>query len=515
MANSRTSNTLLNSGASLAFKALNILTKFILRTAFIRILGKEYTGISGLFTDILHVLSLAELGMGSAILYSLYKPLAEKNEVRVRALMNFYRKAYSAIGITVFAFGLLCLPFLQYIVKGVPNIKEDIRLIFLFYVASSAASYFWVYKATLIRADQKSRIISRVDMIRDILEVTVEVILLLVFRQYFAYLVVHFISVIARNIILSSISKKRYAEYLEKNDEKLSKEEVKKLFRDIGALGVYKASGVIIYSTDSIFISSLIGTVDVAIIGNFTLIINSVRTAVEQIVNATKPSIGNLAATSSADKQEQIFNRMNFVSFWVACFTSTCFFTLLNPFVGDIWFDPSYKVSLPIISVMVINNIIAIMVYPVESFRTANGLFVQGWMRPLIMAIMNIILDFVMGIRWGIFGIFLATTISRVLTQVWFDSYLVYKYVFKRSVKKYYFSYLTQLTIMAVSCATAAFLCSMVPATNLYINFVLQMMISVIVPNVIVILLYRRKEEFSYVKGMALMFFRKRIKRGC
>lgn len=509
MANNRTKNVIRNSIASLLQKMVQILSQFALRTAFIYLLGKEYTGISGLFTDILHVLSLMELGLDSSMIFSLYKPLAEHDVRRITALLRFYKRAFSAIGLVVLCAGLACIPFLSYIVKDVPNITEDIRYIFMMYVITSAFSYFYIYKSVLLRADQKSSIVSRWTSIVSIAECILEILALLLLRKFFAYLVIHLLATIGRNILISSISTKRYSEYFAVSDAKLSVDEKKKLFRDLACLTVYNVSGVVINSTDSIFISAFVGTVEVAIIGNFTLILNAARTAVNQIVNATKPSIGNLAATSTDSKQEVVFKRMNYISFWVSCFCCTCLFVLLNPFVAGIWFDASFTIETPIVAVLVANFFIAVMVFPVESFRTANGLFVQGWIRPAIMAVLNIILDFWWGKTWGIFGIFIATTVSRLTTQVWYDPWLVYKMVFKKSVAQYYLKYIEYASITAVSCAAAYYLSSAVMIENKIIDFLFMALISVIIPNLIIIAVFWKTDEFRYVHG----FVKKLIKR--
>lgn len=502
MADSRTSNVFKNSGAGLLNKLIHIVFQFAMRTAFIHILGNEYTGISGLFTDILNVLSLMELGLDSSMVYALYKPVAQKDARRIKALMRFYRKAFTIIGITVLAAGVLCTPFLGYIVKGVPNIKEDIRGIFLMYVATSSFSYFLVYRTLLLSAHQKSRVTAKWRMIFYVLESILEIILLLIFRQYYAYLIVHLLASIVRNVVLTIIVNKTYPEYVKKSDVALSKEERNKLFKDIACLTVYSTAGVVIYSTDSMFISAFIGTVEVAIIGNFNLIINSVRNVVQQIVNAAKPSIGNLAATSKTEKQELVFHRINFIAFLVCCFSCTCLFTLLNPFVGDIWLNQSYQLSVPVIAILMINQFIAIMVYPVESFRTANGLFTQGWMRPAIMAIINIVLDFLMGREWGLIGILLATTISRLSTQAWFDPYLVFRLVFKKSVKRYYLTYLSYFCITAFCCAAAYFLGSVLTVGNPIVSFLIKAIVSVSIPSTAVILLFRKTDDFAYLRNM-------------
>ena len=510
MADNRTRNVIKNSAASLMQRLVKILSQFALRTAFIYILGKEYTGVSGLFTDILHVLSLMELGLDSSMIFSLYEPLAKHDTRKISALLKFYKSAFTVIGLVVLGAGLACTPFLSYIVKGVPNIREDIRGIFMMYVITSAFSYFLIYKSVLLSADQKSRIISKWTSTVSIVESILEIVFLLILKQFYAYLIIHLIATVGRNIIVSRISSRMYADYFKQSDAALSKEEKNKLFRDLACLTVYNMAGVVINSTDSVFISAFVGTVEVAIIGNFTLIITAVRTAVGQIANATKPSIGNLAATSSDNKQELVFKRMNFISFWASCFCCTCLFTLLNPFVGGIWFDASYSVDTSIVAVLVANFFIAVMVFPVESFRTANGLFVQGWTRPAIMAVLNIILDFWWGKMWGIFGIFIATTVSRLATQVWFDPWLIYKKVFKQKVVSYYLTYILYAVIIAASCTIAYLLCSVVTLRPALFDFALKALVSVVIPNLMIVFVFRRTDEFKYVLGFANRLVRRK-----
>lgn len=511
---SRTSNVLKNSVASIFYKFSHMLVQFVIRTAFIKLLGKEYTGISSLFADILTVLSLMDLGMGSAMIFSLYKPMAEGNSQRIASLMDFYKKAYHLIGCLVILVGMLCTPFLQYIVTGVPNIKEDIRLIFIMYVLTSACSYFLVYKTVLLRANQQARIISRVNTIAEVVECIIEIILLLVFKEFMAYLIVRLVGALSRNLILTGIARKQFPQYLSiKAEKKLSREEIKALFKDIFALGVYKVSGVMIYSTPSIIISAFVSTAEVAVVGCYTMITNSLRTAIEQVVESTKASIGNLAATSSKEKQESVFNTMNFIAFAVSCFCCTCLFVLLTPFVTQIWFDESYRISFSVVVVLVINFFIAIMVYPVESFRTANGLFVQGKWRPAIMAVVNLILSISFVQYLGVLGVYLASVVSRLSTQVWFDAYLIYKYVFKKRPWKYYADYAIKLGITVISCMVAYGICGLITIDIPIIAFVCKGMISALISLVFVVGLNWKNEALHSAKRIALRMISRKVKK--
>ena len=190
---------------------------------------------------------------------------------------------------------------------------------------------------------------------------------------------------------------------------------------------------------------------------------------------------------------------MNFISFYIACFCSVCFYTLLNLFVGDIWLDPKYEISNNVIAILSINFYIAIMVFPVESFRTANGLFIQGWFRPIVMAIMNIVLGFLLGKEWGVLGIFLAITISRLSTQVWFDSYLVYKIVFNKKPWKYYRDYVFRFLFTIFLCLFVKYVFDCIELKNVYLNFFIGFLVSFVIINIFFFLLFYKNENMKYM----------------
>ena len=515
MRGSRTSNVLKNSAASLIGRAVSILSQFALRTAFIYLLGKEYTGISGLFSDILKVLSFMELGLDASMVYSLYKPLAENDTGYAAALMRYYKRLFIVIGCAVAAAGCAAAPFIGFIVKDIPDISENITLIFLMYVFVCAFSYFFSYRVMLIKAQQQSRVIYTVRMIFSAAETVAEIILLLVFRRFFAYLITHFVFSLAADITLSVLAGRKFPECLIRTDTELSHEDKKAILKNLLCLTAFNVSGVAINSTDSIFISLFAGTAQVAVIGNFTLIVNAVRSCVEQISNAVSPSVGNLAALSSGEKQEQIFRRMNFLCFYAAVFCSSCLFTLMDPFIGGIWLDDSYRIPVTLAALMTVNFYIAVMVFPVEAFRSANGLFVQGWFRPVCTAAINIALDYFLGKQVGITGILAATAVSRLVTQVWFDPYLLYKLVFPGKLRRYYADYAGKAVFAVLVGAVTYFAAGRIELENAYLQFIGRAAVAVTLPNVLLLVGWGRTPEFLSVceAGKRLIIRRKKTEK--
>lgn len=513
MADTRTSNVVKNSSATMIYKILHALVQFALRTAFIYLLGAEYTAVSSLFTDILSVLSLMELGIGSAMLYALYKPFEEKDKKRISALMNYYKKAYSAIGVAILVFGAACIPLLGYIVKDVPNIKEDIRLIFYLYVIASGCSYFAIYKSSLFRAAQKSRVISKIEITSQIIEIITEIILLIVFREYMAYLIVHVVFVLGQNFYISYLAEKEYGELLKDKTARLSKNDTKVLFRDVYSLSIYKLSAVVLYSTDSIVISSFVGTTWVALVGNYSLIINSIRNALDSVLQVSKPSVGNLAVTSTAERQEKVFLKINFITFWGTCFCCCCFCSLLTPFVGKIWLGEAYILDKSIVFALTLNFFSHVMAFPQDLFRAGNGLFVQGKYRPLIMSIINIVLDVILVKQIGILGVLIATSLSRLLTQAWFDPYLIYKNVFHKKPWGFYWLYMKKSFVILVCCVISYRLTSMFELSNIYIDFIAKGIIAASVPNILCYFIYRNTPEFNAFMRLIKKYLKKAVGR--
>ncbi len=512
MADSRTGHSIKNSGATILGRIATMLMDFVLRTVLIRCLGIQYGGVSTLFMDILQVLSLMELGLGGAIIYALYKPLADKNYPKINALMRFYRNAYNAIAIGVFVLGLFCVPFLDVIVKDVPNIKEDIRIIFMLYVAASSCSYLVIYKETLIKASQMSRVVVRIEMIVRIVFMGLESLMLFIFREYMIYLILRIISYLARNILISREVKNRYPKVNFIGDERLNKEEKKRLKNDIGAMALYKISGAVLNGTDSIIISAFLGTGIVGIVGQYRMIQNFISNMSNNIWVSVLPSVGNLATTNNNEKQYRVFSRVSFGSFVFSAIVTVGMFVLINPLVG-LWVGKDYTVSTKTAAAIAFNMYLFLTILPFQTFRDANGLFVQGKYRPVIMSAINVGLSLLLVKPWGLFGVLFATPISRLVTQTWFDPYVVYKYVFKRTPKFYYFEFVKH-SVITLFCACGSWkIMELLNITNKLINLIASAVICVIVPVLLYYILYRRSEQYIQLVGYIRAILRRILSR--
>lgn len=518
---SRSKNSIKNASSEIVVRLLTAGSKFILRTVFIYTLGIQYNGVAGLFNDILFMFSLAELGINRAIAFALYKPLANKDEDAIARIMKFYKVVYRIIAGVIMLAGILMLPFLQYLVKDVPDIKESIHLIFILFVIQSASSYLFIYKATLLEANQQKRIVSYVNIVATIVQVVCESLILIVFREYLLYLVFSIVCTLAKNIVISYLAERQFPVLRKKAVGPLTKEEAKQIKADIGATAIYNVSNVAVQTTDTIVTAAFFPTTIVGILSNYRLITNTLNTLISQISASCVPSIGNLAVTATKERLHKLHNQLSFIMFMIGNFVSATLITILNPFIEHIWLDEQYLFIMPTVIVIVFNLYLCVMQYPNTAYRNSNGLFVQGRVRPAVMAVINVVLSITLaivfskyGAQWGVFGILLATPASRLLTETWFDPYVVYKYVFKTKMNKYLLTRLLYFIVTVLSCFATFFVVQWVvntlSITDVYLSFAIGVLCSCVVPNAIMLVLFFRTTVFKESVSMVISALRKK-----
>lgn len=493
---SRTENSIINSAMSIVTQVLTVVLNFAVKTVFIKMLNDEYLGVNGLFTNIITMLSLADLGIGIAIPYSLYKPLAKKDEHKINVLMNFYKKVYTIIGIAVLLIGLSLTPFLGLIIKDIPKNVPHLSLIYILFVIHSASSYFFVYKKFLIDSDQKGYITSRIIFTFSTLLSIIQIILLVTTKNYILFLLSSIILVIIQNIYISSKANKLYPFIKNKTDEKLEKEDMEGIKKNVSSLFIYKVGTVIMNGTDNIIISKFIGLIIVGFYSNYVLIINSITTVLNQIFNAITSSIGNLVVTTNKKRSKEVYDNLNFANFWLYALFGVCIIVLINPFI-NIWIGKKYVMGFSIVFLLVLNFYVLGMQSVTNSFRNAYGLFWIAKYRPIIMVIINIVISVVLVQLIGIEGVLIGTLISRLVTTAWLDPYIVHKYGFEISPKSYYIDYLKYLVIFIAISIILNYFVSMIAINNIFILILIAILV-VISVNVILVLLFFKTSEFNY-----------------
>ncbi len=503
----RVDNSIKNMKYNIFSQILNLLIQFVSRTFFIKILGNEYLGINGLFSNILTILSLADMGIGTVLIYSMYKPLAENNEEKMKALMNIYKKIYNIIALTVLIIGLCITPFLQVFIKDMPNIQH-IRFIFILYLLNTVVSYLCVYKISIINADQKNYIVTTRQQIFNIIANFIMIMVLVTTHNFILYLIVQMLFSIISNIYLSSLAEKMYPFIKDTKGYKLTKEEKRQIKKDTFAMMLHKIGGVVVGGTDNLIMSAMIGLEAVGIYSNYLLIINAIKKFTTQYFNSMSASIGNLNAMKDKEYSYDIFKKVFFGNFWIFTFCSICLFCLLNPFI-EIWVGIDYTFHISIVAAIVISFYIEGMRQTVLIFREAMGIFTKDQLKPVIEAIVNLIVSVMLTLKFGIIGIILGTIISMLFVCVWIEARILFKYGFSKNVIEFFKIYAKYLVIGVVG-LILTYGANLLIKGNTITTLILRFTVSIIVSNLVILISTFKTKEFKYLYNIIFLKIKNR-----
>lgn len=493
----RIKNSLTNISTGLIGQFLVLITGFVVRTVFIKNLGSTYLGVSGLFSNVLTILSFAELGIGQAIIYSLYKPIANNNTQKIANLMDLYKKVYKIIFFVVLVVGLAIIPILPYIIKDIDTIPY-IRIIYIMYVFDSSFSYLFIYKATLLTATQRNHILNKVNALTTVLVSILQIFILVTTKNYFIYLSIQIISKLIQNIFLARKTDKLYPYLKEGNYRNLEISEINSMKKNVSALILYKIGTLSLNSTDNMIMSAFIGIKAVGIYSNYNLIVSSVSGFLSTIFSNITASIGNLNASDDDEKKYFMFKVINLATFWLYGVVSVCFFSLANSFIGSCWIGENYLLDMSVVFVISINIYISGMLYAPFNYRQTMGLFVQGKYRPIISAIENIIVSIFLAKYIGIAGVLWGTVITRLTTNAWYDPYLVYKKGLKQNPMKYIVDYIIKFVILLITMGICFIFISNINIKNILEWLVIAICVFII-SNAIFFIYSFRSKEFKYL----------------
>ena len=443
---SRVKNSLFNFSSSVGGQLLNIIMQFVIRTVFIHTLGKEYLGIGGLFKNILSMLSLAEMGVGSAIIFKLYEPIANNDVKRLAILMKFYKKIYRLIGTIIAVLGIILIPFLPKLINDydkLENLHINVALIFCIYLLDSVSSYlFFAYKSSIIKADQKEYLINVIGYVFTIASGIVQIICLLVFKNFILYVAILVFKTIMQNIFVAHLADKMYPFLKEKDVEDLSSEESKGIFKDCGALFIYKINNVVVKSTDNIVLSAFIGLGAVALYSNYYIFYTTIVSMFSKIYNSVGHSIGNLHATHDIKKEYRVFESTMLIAAIIGGTVFTCIFCVADEFVGT-WLGKNWVIKQPFAFLLGMELFTSSFKLSMAKYRTAYGLFTQGWIRPLFAMIINLVVSLLLVKPLGIVGVLIGTLFSDWVTFVWYDPMIVHKIGFNGEfpLRVYYYKF--------------------------------------------------------------------------
>lgn len=493
--------------AQTSYSVVQTVLSFISRKLFVIYLTQELLGLNGLLTSILGMLSIAELGVGEAINFSLYKPLANDDKEQIKSIMRLYKRLYIIIGFAIMILGIVMIPFLHFF-KGIGEAgpMSYVYKIYFIFLIDSFLSYCLAYSRNIISADQKDYIVINTDLISQIIVTVLQTVILITTQNYIAYLIIKVLVTVVRNFYLYKKSFLLFPYLKEKNIAPLSNEYKRKLFENVKALFITRISYYCVSGTDNILLTSFVSLTSVAVYDNYVIILGIINKAFNTIFEKTRSSIGNYLETEESDKIYTLFKRFFFLNFILTSITSIGIFVLCNEVI-TIWLGNDFVWPMSIVALLVYNNYSRYILQACEAFRGAAGLYSpQPFVKylSLMEGIVNLIasLFFIVVLKMGIFGVFLGTLVSTFISTAAVP-WIVYKFLFKRPLVQYYVIYLKYFcaTVLPLSVSYTVF--KQLYTGNHWLNIIIGAGSCTIITVLSYVLLFYRTEEFQYYLSLA------------
>lgn len=490
-----------NSVRNVFFGTINYIIAFVfpflLRTIIIYKLGAEYAGINSLFSSILQVLNLSELGFSTAVVYALYAPIAKNDTVKMCSILSFYKKVYRYIGFFILFAGVCICPFINHLISGSYPSGINIYLVFLLLLINTSFSYlFFGYKSIVFIAYQRSDMTSKTQLTSNVLMYFLQIVALIIIKNYYAYVMCMIIGTITNNLLMEYNSRKMYPEIVGRGS--LVKDEKNSLLKKIGTLFGHQLDMVIITSADNIIISTFLGLNMLTIYGNYSAIINAAIGLLIMITNSFAASIGNSLAVETKEKNFNNFINFTYLLMNLSGIFAILMFILFQDFM-ELWLGPSMLLDEKLVLIICLSFFIRMAKRPGNTYKVEQGLWDTDMLKPYIAGAVNLILNIILVRTIGLYGVVISTIISLAFIEKPWETYVLFKYYFKYGLKKYItmqvYSSLKLITIGFVS-----YWISSKISINSFVFFTFKSVITSLIVFVLFITLSLRDEEFQYLE---------------
>lgn len=475
--------------------AVNLL-KFIVRMVFIKTLPIEYLGVNGLFTNVLAMLSLAELGIGPAIVYSLYKPLAYGDKETVKSIMRLFKKVYIAVGGIILVLGLLLFPFLDSFIKdgqGVPQV----HYFYLVFLLNTVVSYLWTYKRSLLIGDQKQYVVNIYQAAVQVLVAVLQIIFLLIFADYWCFIILMLLGTVLENFSIARKADKEYP-YLNEPAEILDLDIKHQIVKNTKAMIYHKIGGMVVFSSSNLVLSKFAGLVAVGLYSNYYMVIAALNTFAAKFFESITASIGNLMVVEESGKKIKAFKIIEFITALQATICFCGLYVLFNPFV-ELWVGKDYLFSEAVVSAMAFSFYLMYMRKAVLMFRDACGLYWNDRYKPLAESVINLAVSIYLTIHYGVIGVVLGGIISTLLTCFWVEPYVLFNNGIDIKLKDYFIDYFKFTVVTLLSALSSKFVYSSLFNKVTLVNFVSGIFICVSVTLFLWFAAFINREEMQYL----------------
>lgn len=491
----RTKNAARNIIFGVILKAYQIIVPFLMRTAMIYLMGVQYLGLNSLFTSILQVLNLAELGVGSAMIYSMYKPIAEDDNATICALMKLYKTYYRIIGLVIAVIGCALTPFIPKLISGDVPDNLNIYLLYLLNLGATVLSYWlYAYKNCILQAHQRVDIVSKVSLVTSTIQYALQLLVLWLFKDYYLYVIVLLATQALTNIATAMCANRIYPQFKPKGQ--IATEEKKAINNRIKDLFTSKIGGIIYDSADTIVISSFLGLTALAIYQNYFYILNAITGLITVVFSACTAGIGNSIVVETKGKNYKDLNKFTFIICWGAGFCAVCLLCLYQPFM-ELWVGKDLMLSSSAVICFVVYFFVRQLNSLFNTYKDASGMWHEDRFRPLVAALTNLALNLILVQFIGLYGILISTVLAIVCVGMPWLLHNLFTVIFE---KKYLVGYLKNLLyycfIILISCTITYFICTKVNA-GLITTLVIRGAICVVLPNLIYLFAYYKRIEFT------------------
>lgn len=504
----RVRNVMRNSFWGMFRQLIQIVCPFVVRTIMISVFGTEYTGLNGLFTSILKILSLAELGFSSAITYNMYAPIAHDDIDTVCALLNIYKKIYKIVGFVVLGVGVALMPFLKHLIHGSYPNGINIYILYIIYLANTCLTYFlFAYRTSLLNAYQRYDIISIISLFCSMVMYVLEIGCMIITRNYYLYALCVLVTTIMNNLLIYIETRRLFPKISCRGN--LSSQVVSDIKLRVGALLGHRIGTVVITSADNIVISSFLGLAMVTYYNNYYTILAALISVIDTILGGMVATIGNFIEMKDRKETVKLFNSLNYILLWVVGWFSICYGCLIQDFI-EIWLGKSYQYES---GITILWFVLYFYTWKIRSvnlrFKEAAGMWNDDFWKPYVAAIMNIVVNIILVNVIGVDGVLISTIIAMVVINMPWEVHVLYANLLKRKEHEYYFMVMRRTLITLVAGILTYICCSIVKIDDVIPRWICKALVCIAIPNIVFAILSLRDKEFAVLKKYVLGFINK------
>lgn len=501
MSSSRIDNSKKNLIISGSAQVVTLLVTIISRAVFVRILNADYLGVNGLFSNVLSILAFSELGISSAIIYSMYKPVLNDDKFVIAGLLNLYKKAYRIVAVFIATVGVLVTPLIPRIINGTPDITEDLMVIYWLFLANTVCSYLFSYRKALFTVYQKEYVNVLIDRGLHALISIIQLVYLYYTHDFYGYLIILIIETLAINVTIHFKAGKKYKDLID-DKSVISPKERKNVISNIYNIFFYKIGSTILTSTNNIVISKILSITIVGIYSNYLLIITTLESILSKALNSIVASIGNLNATDDNKSKLTVLNELSLIIYWIYGFCAIELFILLDDTIS-LWVGDSYLFNNKlVVFAAVLSFYVFGTNFVASNYRVTMGFFKEGKWIPLLAAILNILLAVSLGLKFGLVGILFATSIARLITFGIFDPIIVHRKGLDTRANRYYFRQFYWMCVTLITGWLCVWVSGIIESegVNLVVVWLLKAIATAIITLVVFFVSSFKTREFASLK---------------